>query len=75
MELAAQKEKATGEKGPATVLELGPTLYRGVSATQAMETGRVPSSPIAVMYLIISCVSVAVYLPPSQTRKERDSLL
>ena len=50
MELTAQKGKATGKKGPATVLELGPTLHRGVSATRATETGRDPSSSIAPMY-------------------------
>ena len=42
MEPTAQKEKATGEKEPATVLELGPMLYCGVSATQATETRSSP---------------------------------
>ena len=44
MELTDQKEKATGEKGPATALELG------VSATQATETGRDPSSPCNIQH-------------------------
>ena len=53
MEITAQKEKATGEKGRtsdrARTRDLR-SLYCGVSATQAMETDRDPSSPITLMY-------------------------
>ena len=55
MVIAAQKEKATGEKGPATVLELGTyALTRSFShashgnrsrATRATETDREPREP------------------------------
>ena len=45
MEITAQKEKATGEKDQRLPSNSGPTLYRGVSAMRATETGRDPSSP------------------------------
>ena len=47
----SRREKASGEKGPARPRSnLAPTLYHGVSATRATETGRDPSSPITLMY-------------------------
>ena len=53
MELTAQKGK--GDRGKRTsdrtrTRDLRSMLYHGVSATRAMETGRDPSSPIALMY-------------------------
>ena len=50
MELTAQKEKAQGKRDQRLCPNLGPTLYRGDSATQATESGRDCSSPIALMY-------------------------
>ena len=51
MELTAQKGKRRqGKKDQRPHLNAGPTLYRGVSATRATETGQDPSSPIALMY-------------------------
>ena len=53
MELTAQKEMETGEKGPAIVLKLWTYVcmaYRGASAMRATDPRRDPSSPIALMY-------------------------
>ena len=43
---SSDKDRATGKKGPATELELGPMLYRGVSATRAINPSQDPLSPI-----------------------------
>ena len=51
MKLTAQKGKRQHrKKDQRSRLNLGPTLYRGVSATRATETGRDPSSPITLMH-------------------------
>ena len=51
MELTAQKGKRRQEKTDQRPRSnSGPTLYREVSATRATETGRDPSSSIALMY-------------------------
>ena len=43
----ALKNRATGEKGPETESNLGPTLYHEVLATLTTDPGQDPSSPIA----------------------------
>ena len=51
MELhSSEGKRRQGKKDQRPRSNSGPTLYRGVSATRATETGRDPSSPIALMY-------------------------
>ena len=45
-----QRKRRQGKKDQRPRSNSGPTLYRGVSATRATETGRDPPSPIALMY-------------------------
>ena len=47
---SSEGKRRQGKKDQRPRSNSGPTLYRGVSATQATETGRDPSSPIAPMY-------------------------
>ena len=52
---SSEGKRRQGKKDQRLRLNLAPTLYSGVSATRATETGRDPSSPITLMYQAQVC--------------------